>query len=600
MTPSLQDQDKADVVHLDRADDDTDVTLKDKIDVDGVPAELALSRDLLPPVEKTGLFRTLKVYRFASLLCVLAAVGAMSDGFQVQMSGSIVALPGFINQFGDLQPNGKRVINPQYLALWGALKNVAAVCGGGLGSYPTDRFGRRWMILVIQIIMIGACILEQLATHWTHWLGARLMDGFSIGLAQCVINVYISEIAPTAGRGALMSLVNLLPQYCAIRAEVDGAQYNIGSFLSAISLNIVSQDVPRNWRHAVLSQFALSGAAIIAWVFLPESPRWHCAKGRKEEAQRILTKINGMVEGYDVELEYTRMLLEIEDTRVARMVQGGGTYRDVFRGTNLRRLVVSFLPWHWQVAIGVPIMGTYSSYFYAMAGLSNPFNGTVATNCVGLVMLIAAVPLIERLGRRTLLIWVAPVCIASLLAIGGVVRSGSSSTGGALVALASVQDSFSSRASEFPLSGLQLFHTVLPHSGLHPPLFLMPPLLLIPRRCLWQAAYSLGVGPMGYVYVAETSTMRLRAKTTGLAITGIQAMATVYVYIAPIMLNAPGLGMSNTVFFWAGTGTLVYILDPGLEVPQDRNGGGSTEEGDRGEGPGMRDETFDEREDGLF
>jgi hypothetical protein len=44
-----------------------------------------------------------------------------------------------------------------------------------------------------------------------------------------------------------------------------------------------------------------------------------------------------------------------------------------------RRLVVSFLPWHWQVAIGVPIMGTYSSYFYAMAGLSNPFNGTVAT-----------------------------------------------------------------------------------------------------------------------------------------------------------------------------------------------------------------------------
>jgi SP family general alpha glucoside:H+ symporter-like MFS transporter len=184
-------------------------------------------------------------------------------------------------------------------------------------------------------------------------------------------------------------------------------------------------------------------------------------------------------------------------------------------------------------------------------------------------MLIAAVPLIERLGRRTLLIWVAPVCIASLLAIGGVVRSGSSSTGGALVALASVQDSFSSRASEFPLSGLQLFHTVLPHSGLHPPLFLMPPLLLIPSRCLWQAAYSLGVGPMGYVYVAETSTMRLRAKTTGLAITGIQAMATVYVYIAPIMLNAPGLGMSNTGETAAGRGVSCHSRRRGGE------GGGS-------------------------
>lgn len=83
---------------------------------------------------------------------------------------------------------------------------------------------------------------------------------------------------------------------------------------------------------------------------------------------------------------------------------------------------------------------------------------------------------------------------------------------------------------------------------------------------------------MGYIYVAETATTRLRAKTTGIAIFGIQGMATVYVYIAPIMLNSPALGMSNTgknrfnfanhhdtntmrsVFFWVGTGTLIYIL----------------------------------------
>jgi len=51
---------------------------------------------------------------------------------------------------------------------------------------------------------------------------------------------------------------------------------------------------------------------------------------------------------------------------------------------------------------------------------------------------------------------------------------------------------------------------------------------------------------MGYIYVAETSTTSLRAKTTGTAIFFIQGMATVYVYIAPIMLNSPALGMSNT------------------------------------------------------
>jgi hypothetical protein len=56
----------------------------------------------------------------------------------------------------------------------------------------------------------------------------------------------------------------------------------------------------------------------------------------------------------------------------------------------------------------------------------------------------------------------------------------------------------------------------------------------------------MSAGAMGYIYVAETATSRLRAKTTGIAIFFIQGMATIYVYIAPIMLNAPGLGISNT------------------------------------------------------
>ena len=47
-----------------------------------------------------------------------------------------------------------------------------------------------------------------------------------------------------------------------------------------------------------------------------------------------------------------------------------------------RRLIISFLPWHWQVAIGVPIVATYSSYFFDMAGLDNPFLGTLASKYV--------------------------------------------------------------------------------------------------------------------------------------------------------------------------------------------------------------------------
>ena len=69
--------------------------------------------------ESLTLWQCLKKYKYASLVCVLASIGSLSDGYQVQMSGSIIALPGFIRQFGALQKSGKYVIDPQYISLWG-------------------------------------------------------------------------------------------------------------------------------------------------------------------------------------------------------------------------------------------------------------------------------------------------------------------------------------------------------------------------------------------------------------------------------------------------------------------------------------------------
>ncbi|KAL2843830.1 hypothetical protein BJX68DRAFT_269999 [Aspergillus pseudodeflectus] len=80
-----------------------------------------------------------------------AAVGTLSDGYLVQMSGSIVALPGSVRTFGDLQPDGSYNIDPQYISLELLVlrsQDVLAMRGAGIGSYgsgpyPADKFGRR-------------------------------------------------------------------------------------------------------------------------------------------------------------------------------------------------------------------------------------------------------------------------------------------------------------------------------------------------------------------------------------------------------------------------------------------------------------------------
>jgi hypothetical protein len=99
--------------------------------------------------------------------------------------------------------------------------------------------------------------------------------------------------------------------------------------------------------------------ALIIWFFLPESPRWLASKGKHDRARAILTRLNGSIEGYDVDREYAILLQEIEDGE--RLIAAGKqmSYTALFRGTNLRRTLLSFGPFAWQTWLGVPIIFGY-------------------------------------------------------------------------------------------------------------------------------------------------------------------------------------------------------------------------------------------------
>lgn len=68
-----------------------------------------------------SLWQTIKRYPRASAISALAAFGAVSDGYQYNLPGNIIALPGFIQQFGSPNAAGKYVIDPQHIALWSGM-----------------------------------------------------------------------------------------------------------------------------------------------------------------------------------------------------------------------------------------------------------------------------------------------------------------------------------------------------------------------------------------------------------------------------------------------------------------------------------------------
>lgn len=167
-----------------------------------------------------GIARTLWTFRKAMLICVGVALCAMGDGYQFKMPGNIVALRGFINQMGYPGPAGTYVLNPQHVAAWGGVYTGAQVLVLIFGSWPLDHLGRKPMLIMTQVFMLIACLIEMFATNWTHWLAAKILNvchsytwlmaqGLSVGCNQMAATVYLSEIAPTQVRGAALGLYQL-------------------------------------------------------------------------------------------------------------------------------------------------------------------------------------------------------------------------------------------------------------------------------------------------------------------------------------------------------------------------------------------------------
>lgn len=117
----------------------------------------------------------------------------------------------------------------------------------------------------------------------------------------------------------------------------------------------------------------------IIWFFLPESPRWYSRKGRHDKAKEVLLRLNGGIEGYDVEHEYAVIVNEIEDGNALTGAASQYNVFTIFKGTNLRRTLIAFTPFALQQWIGSVLIYGQSAYFFQQAGLANAYEGTIST-----------------------------------------------------------------------------------------------------------------------------------------------------------------------------------------------------------------------------
>ncbi|HUX86045.1 MAG TPA: sugar porter family MFS transporter [Chloroflexota bacterium] len=335
--------------------------------------------------------------RFVYVAAIFAALGGLLFGYDTGViSGAILFVK---DQFSLSSGTESEVVSS---VLWGAV--VGALFGGWLA----DRFGRRPVILGAAVTFVIGAIGTALTPTVSWLIGGRVVVGIAIGVASLIAPMYIAEIAPPAIRGTLVSINQL--------ALVSGilVAYLIDYALAGAEA----------WRW----MFALAAfpAAVLAigMLFLPESPRWLIAHDHLAQGRQVLTRIRA---GKTAETER-----EIADIRSGLALQGRGW--DELRHPGVRpALLVGVLLALFQQLTGINTVIYYAPTIFQYAGITSSSAAILATVGVGVINVlttIVAVRLIDRTGRRPLLLVSLVGMTVSLVALGLAFRS--PSTGGAV------------------------------------------------------------------------------------------------------------------------------------------------------------------------
>jgi len=322
--------------------------------------------------------------RFVYVVSALAALNGLLFGFDTGIiSGAFL----FIQDSFVMSPLVEGII------VSGAMAGAAA--GAAVGGQLADRLGRRRLILIAAIVFFVGSFTMAVAPNVPVLVAGRLIDGVAIGFASIVGPLYISEIAPPAIRGGLTSLNQLM--------------VTTGILLSYF-VNYAFADAGA-WRWMLGAGMVPAVVLAIGILKMPESPRWLFEHGRKDEARAVLKRTRSG--GVEEELG------EIEETVETQSETG---VRDLLAPWLRPALVVGLGLAVFQQITGINAVIYYAPTILESTGLGNVASilATVGIGTINVVMTVVAIMLVDRVGRRRLLLVGVGGMVATLAVLGTV------------------------------------------------------------------------------------------------------------------------------------------------------------------------------------
>lgn len=396
--------------------------------------------------------------------------------------------------------------------------NIFSLLGSAMAGRTSDWIGRRYTIVFASAIFFVGAILMGFATNYAFLMVGRFVAGIGVGYALMIAPVYAAEVAPTSSRGFLTSFPEVF--------------INFGVLLGFVS-NYAFAGFPLKlgWRLMLGVGAVPSIFLAIGVLFMPESPRWLVLQGRLGDAKKVLLRTSDSPEEAQLRFadikEAAGLPENCNDDFVTVPTHSHG--EDVWKELILHptppvlHILVAAIGIHlFQQASGVDAVLMYSPRIYAKAGIKNDSDKLLATIAIGAsktVFILVATFLVDRVGRRVLLLTSCGGMIASLL-------------------------------------GLAVGLTIIDHYKDQTIIWAV--VLCIITTLLCVAFFSIGMGPIAWVYSSEIFPLRLRAQgcSIGVAVnrftSGVVLMTFISLYKA--------ITIGGAFFLFSGITTVAWVF----------------------------------------
>ena len=420
----------------------------------------------------------------------------------VLFATAVAAIGGFLFGYDTAVINGANsylkahmLLNPAEEGMAGASAILGCIPGAMFAGFLSDRFGRKKLLFLCALLYAVSGVLSAIPNTFGQFLAARFISGLGIGASSMICPVYIAELSPETWRGRLGTLFQL--------------GIVMGIFLTLFVNKIIQGlgDEPWNtaygWRW-MLGMEVVPAAAFVALLFaVPESPRWLAQRGRETEALNILEKTGGP--------EHARR--ETEAIREAMSFEAG-RFWELFQGPFRKPLLIAVALMAFSQFCGINAIMYYSTKIFAAggAGQNAAFTSSVWVGLINVVFTFVAIGLVDKAGRRPLLLLGTAVQALALGLVGW------------------------------------MFHARVSGGG------------LLACVIVFIAAFAMAMGPVGWLFCSEIFPNTLRGRAMSRAALTVWVSCYVVAQTFPMLNDSEVIGPAKTFWAYAIVSLLSFIF----------------------------------------